>query len=69
MLVDDNEFGAPWNDQFYWVTTQDEFWDTSKELLTLSGPMNYTQLELERSAKRMFPGFDIIKVEKDEICW
>lgn len=68
MLVNDNEYGAPWNDQFYWVTMEDFDGKQFRDLLTLSGPDNYTDKELIKAAKGMFPEYDIIKVEKYEIC-
>lgn len=43
MLVNDNEFGAPWNDQFYEVQLVNV--DTgipSIEIMVLSGPREYS---------------------------
>lgn len=41
---------------------------TFRDSLILSGPDNYTEKELIKAAKGMFPEYDIIKVEKYEIC-
>ena len=67
MLVSDNEYGAPWNDQFYWVEFEDENGVIARDLLTLSGPANYTEEELLASAEAEFPNFDIINIEEYEI--
>ena len=42
--------------------------ETFRDLLTLSGPNNYTDKELMKAAKGMFPEYGIVKVEKYEIC-
>ena len=64
MLVSDNEYGAPWNDQFYWVTVEDEMGYQWHEVLTLSGPYNYNDQELVKEAEGMFPEYNVIKVRK-----
>lgn len=64
MLVSDNEYGAPWNDQFYWVTVEDETESQWDEILTLSGPYNYSDQELQKEARGMFPEYNIIKVRE-----
>ena len=64
MLVSDNEYGAPWNDQFYWVTVEDETGSQWDEVLTLSGPYTYSDQELQREAEGMFPEYNIIKVRE-----
>lgn len=68
MLVSDNEYGAPWNDRFYWVEFEDENGVIARDLLILSGPANYTEEELLTSARAQFPYVDIINVEEYEVC-
>lgn len=66
MLID-SEFGAPWNDQFYWVTVQDDEGIQWDERLVLSGPKIYSYDELVEFAVGMFPYYDIINIRPDEI--
>jgi len=68
MLVSDNEFGAPWNDQFYWVTMLDEFGEPCEEMLTISGPRYYDKQELFEAAQAMFPYCKILTVDDYAIC-
>ena len=67
MLIDDNKFGAPWNDQFYWVYLKDEDGKQWEELLTLSGPKNYDDIDLLSYAKGMFPNYEIVDIKPYEI--
>lgn len=63
MLVADNEFGAPWNDQFYEV--QYIVVDTAEprtEIMTLDGPKKYSVEELHKKAANMFPNALIINI-------
>ena len=58
MIINENEYGAPWNDQFYDVTfyfklEQEGMEFTSEKLDTtfcLSGPYNYDYSELKEYA-------------------
>lgn len=58
MIVNENEFGAPWNDQFYRVTFYfqlelENIKFTSEQLeitFCLSGPCNYEYSELKEHA-------------------
>ena len=68
MLVSDNEYGAPWNDQFYWVTVEDEEGNRWDELLTLSGIRDYDAEDLLTSAAWMFPQYNVIEIRPYEIC-
>lgn len=45
MLVSDNEYGAPWNDQFYKVILMNEQ-GTYTDVMCLSGPKDYSDDEL-----------------------
>ena len=68
MLINDNEYGAPWNDQFYVVTYKDEDTDCIySEHMVLDGPRTYTSDELKVFAEGGFPGKLILKVEPYEI--
>ncbi len=68
MWVSDNEFGAPWNDQFYIVTVRNEDDIEWEEMLTLSGPRDYDDEDLLIAAQGMFPQVDIINIKPYEIC-
>ena len=68
MLVADNEFGAPWNDQFYKVrmmSIEETIPDIVEEILTLSGPREYDEDELYEEAKNMFPHHLILNITCD----
>lgn len=68
MLVADNEFGAPWNDQFYKVrmmSIEETIPDIIEEVLTLSGPREYDEDELYEKAKNMFPNYLILSITCD----
>lgn len=67
MLIDKNEYGAPWNDQFYWITIQDDEGVQWEELLTLSGPKVYTHKEILNSAINMFPYYEIVNIRPYEV--
>lgn len=67
MLINDNAYGAPWNDQFYWVTYVNEDGQEYTEQLVLSGPKDYFPEELMENAEAMFPNVSILNVESDEI--
>lgn len=56
MLVADNEFGAPWNDQFYTVRYVDFDGNIEEETLVLPGPKKYDEDDLYRKAKEEFNG-------------
>lgn len=68
MLVNDNEYGAPWNDQFYWITIEDDEGMRWDDLLTLSGPRDYNNDDLLKAAQGMFPGYIIVEIRPYEIC-
>ena len=64
MLVSSNEFGAPWNDQYYtvrYITVDDIFPEVGT--LILSGPKNYDTEELYEEAKEMFPNAIILDIK------
>lgn len=63
MLINDNEYGAPWNDQLYVVTYKlDE--DEIVDALVLQGPYHYTDDEIATYARGMFGDFiDIISIK------
>ena len=65
MLIDENAYGAPWNDQFYRVTLQNEN-GTYKDIMCLSGPKNYSEDELFDAACGYFNDV-VLKVEPYEI--
>lgn len=64
MIINENEYGAPWNDQFYNVVfyfklTLGDILFTSENLetsFTLSGPKQYSYSELKKAAKSMIYG-------------
>ncbi len=63
MLVADNEFGAPWNDQFY--TVRYIIVDTGEintETMVLDGPKRYDYDELDQHARNMFPNALILDI-------
>lgn len=63
MLVADNEFGAPWNDQFY--TVRYIIVDIGKintETMVLDGPKHYSEDELYDHARNMFPNALILDI-------
>lgn len=62
MLVNDNEYGAPWNDQFYLVTYKEDD-EVQKEIVVLDGPKKYDDYDLKEMAQGMFPSADIINIE------
>lgn len=63
MLVADNEFGAPWNDQFYMVEyIEVDTGEPGKELMTLSGPKKYDDEDLYEAARDMFPNALILNI-------
>lgn len=62
MLVNDNEYGAPWNDQFYLVTYKEND-EVQKEVIVLDGPKKYDDYDLKEKAQGMFPSADIINIE------
>ena len=62
MLINDNEYGAPWNDQFYLVTYKEDD-EVQKEIITLNGPKKYDEYDLKEVAQRMFPSANIIDIE------
>ena len=68
MLVGDNEFGAPWNDQFYRAIVEDESGECWEEMLILSGPKEYYYEELVEAAQSMFPYYNIKNIIEDAIC-
>ena len=47
MLVPDNEFGAPWNDQFYNVKYETMNGEIEEETMILDGPKKYSYPELQ----------------------
>lgn len=62
MLINDNEYGAPWNDQFYVVTYKvDE--DIFTEVMVLSGPRRYTNAELNAYAQMNFGNINVINIK------
>lgn len=66
MLVADNEFGAPWNDQYYqvrYITIDDPI--PNIDIMTLSGPKNYDIEELYEKAKNMLPTAIILDIKCD----
>ena len=62
MLVSDNEFGAPWNDQFYKVKYESMDGEILEENLTLDGPKQYSYAELRHKAVLMFNPKRIIEI-------
>lgn len=62
MLVADNEFGAPWNDQFYKVKYESMNGTIEEDVLTLSGPKQYSYWELCHKAVLMFNPKKIIEI-------
>lgn len=54
MLISDNEFGAPWNDQFYEVRYITMDGDVETETMVLSGPKEYDEEELYKKAQEYF---------------
>lgn len=54
MLAADNEFGAPWNDQFYEVRYITLNGDIITETMTLPGPRRYDDEELYNHAQEFF---------------
>ncbi len=63
MLVADNEFGAPWNDQFYevdFIYKDTEYPDF--DVMTLNGPKDYTMEELWEKAVNLYPHCKIINI-------
>ncbi len=63
MLVADNEFGAPWNDQFYEVEyIIVDTGEPNKETMVLDGPKKYSVEELHEKAANMFPNALIINI-------
>ena len=63
MLVADNEFGAPWNDQFYTVEyIEVDTGEPGTEIMTLSGPKKYDEDELYEAARNMFPNAMILNI-------
>jgi hypothetical protein len=64
MTINENEYGAPWNDQFYDVVfyfklTLDDILFTSGNLetsFTLSGPKQYSYSELKIAAESTIYG-------------
>lgn len=68
MLIADNEFGAPWNDQFYkvrMISIDKDLPDIIEEVLTLDGPKKYDEDELYEKAKNMFPHYLILNITCD----
>lgn len=62
MLINNNEYGAPWNDQFYVVTYEvDE--DVLTEVMVLSGPHKYTNIELNAYAQMNFGNINVISIK------
>lgn len=62
MLVNDNEYGAPWNDQFYVVTYElDE--DIITDTMVLSGPYHYTYDDLMENALMTFGMVNILNIK------
>lgn len=66
-MLMDSRFGAPWNDQFYWITVQDDYGEQWEEKLILSGPKDYDYDEIIEKATGMFPYYEIINIRPDEI--
>lgn len=62
MLVSDNECGAPWNDQFYLVTYEEND-EIQKEVIALDGPKRYDEYDLQEKAQGVFPNANIIAIE------
>jgi len=62
-----SRFGASWNDQFYWITVQDDYGEQWEEKLILSGPKDYNYDEIVEKATGMFPYYEIINIRPDEI--
>ena len=62
MLVNDNEYGAPWNDQFYVVTYEFEE-DVFTEVMVLSGPYKYSDRELINNAHINFGSVEILSIK------
>ena len=63
-----NEFGAPWNDQFYkvrMISIEEDLPEIIEEILTLSGPKDYDEEELYKAAKDMFPHHLILDITCD----
>lgn len=66
MLVSDNEFGAPWNDQFYNV--KHIVVDTAEpatDVMILPGPRKYSEQDLYEEAMKEFPNSLIIDISCD----
>ena len=65
MLVYYNEYGSPWNEQYYKVTYK-QYEDVYKDTLILNSG-NYSNEELIKYAQDKFPNATIIKIEPYEI--
>lgn len=73
MIINENEYGAPWNDQlydvtFYFTLEQEGIEFTSEELdttLCLSGPRNYDYSELKEYAYNKIK--EEYKIDYDQI--
>ena len=73
MIINENEYGAPWNDQFYdvifyFVLNLDDVEFTSEQLTTtfcLSGPCEYEYSELKEHACNKIT--EEYKVDYDQI--
>ena len=63
MLVNDNEYGAPWNDQFYEVAYEDDE-EIITDTIVLSGPKHYTTDELKSQVYSNFGYVDIISIKE-----
>lgn len=62
MLVSDNEYGAPWNDQFYLVTYEEDG-RIQREVVALDGPKEYDEYDLLENVQGMFPNVIITNID------
>lgn len=62
MLIDDNEYGAPWNDVFY-VVTYERDGKILEDIMTLSGPKIRSYWELVTQAEMAFNCTKILNIQ------
>ena len=63
MLIDDNEYGAPWNDQYY-VVTYDCDGEIATDTMVLSGPRRLDYDELKVNAQMSFGMYPILNIQE-----
>ena len=63
MLINDNEYNAPWNDQYY-IVAYDHDGEFTVDTMILPGPRKYTHDELKRYAEIEFGRFPILYIKE-----